>query len=103
MHSRTIMAAAVVATVAAAMAGCSRGAAPAGGPGSQGSQGMASPPTPVQLATAKLAPIEDATEYVATIKSLHSTCVQSQTHGQLTDILVASGDRVAQGARLFQI
>jgi RND family efflux transporter MFP subunit len=93
------LATAVIAAVTGATAGCSRSSAPGG----QGSQGAAFPPTPVQLATARLAPIEDATEYVATLKSLHSTSVQSQTDGQLTDILVSSGDRVAQGARLFQI
>src|SRR5450631_3539807 len=99
MHPRTLLATAVIAAVAGAMAGCSRGSAPPAG--GQGSQGPAFPPTPVQLATAQLASIEDATEYVATLKSLHSTSVQSQTDGQLTDILVSSGDRVVQGARLF--
>jgi RND family efflux transporter MFP subunit len=48
-------------------------------------------------------PIEDATEYVATLKSLHSTTVQPQIDGQITQILVKSGDRVRQGAPLMQI
>jgi RND family efflux transporter MFP subunit len=47
--------------------------------------------------------MEDATEYVATLKSLHSTTIQPQIDGQITEILVKSGDRVAQGAPLVQI
>jgi RND family efflux transporter MFP subunit len=86
-----------VAAALAVAAGCNGGGA-AMPPGAQ-----AFPPTPVQLAPAKLAPIEDATEYVATLKSLHSTSVQPQADGQITEIFVSSGDRVAQGARLVQI
>ena len=63
----------------------------------------AMPPTPVELAVAKPAPVEDATEYVATVKSLHSTAVQPQVDGQITQIQVASGQRVARGAPLMQI
>jgi len=63
----------------------------------------AMPPTPVELAVAKPAPVEDATEYVATLKSLHSTAVQPQVDGQITQIEVASGQRVARGAPLMQI
>jgi RND family efflux transporter MFP subunit len=63
----------------------------------------AMPPTPVALAAATAAPIEDATEYVATLKSLRSTVIQPQIDGQITQILVTSGDRVAAGTRLMQI
>jgi RND family efflux transporter MFP subunit len=61
------------------------------------------PPTPVTLATAEARPIEDTTEYVATLKSLRSTTIQPQIDGQITKILVKSGDRVRQGAPLMQI
>jgi RND family efflux transporter MFP subunit len=61
------------------------------------------PPTPVALSTAAARPIEDTTEYVATLKSLRSTTVQPQTDGQITQILVKSGDRVRRGAPLMQI
>jgi RND family efflux transporter MFP subunit len=61
------------------------------------------PPTPVTLATAAATPIEEATEYVATLKSLQSTTIQPQIDGQITQILVKSGDRVSQGAPLMQI
>jgi RND family efflux transporter MFP subunit len=50
-----------------------------------------------------MAPVEDATEYVATLKSLHSTTVQPQVDGQITQIHVVSGQRVSQGAPLMQI
>jgi RND family efflux transporter MFP subunit len=76
--------------------GCSRnqGAPP-------GRQGF--PPAVVKLAAARSSAIKDATEYVATLKSLRSTTVQPQIDGQITQILVASGDRVTQGAPLMQI
>ena len=61
------------------------------------------PPTPVTLATAATTPIDEATEYVATLKSLQSTTIQPQIDGQITQILVKSGDRVSQGAPLMQI
>lgn len=79
------------------------GAACGGGPreGRGAPQGF--PPTPVKLVDARTTPIEDATEYVATLKSLRSTTIKPQIDGQMTQIFVKSGDRVAQGARLMQI
>jgi len=61
------------------------------------------PPTPVALAVARVTSVEDATEYVATVKSLRSTTVQPQVDGQITSIEVVSGQRVAQGAPLMHI
>jgi len=87
-----------IAAVAAlvVVVGCNRNqAAPPGG------QGF--PPAAVKLAVARSSAIEDATEYVATLKSLHSTTVQPQIDGQITQILVKSGDRVKQGVPLMQI
>jgi len=77
------------------VAACNRGQ-PTGPP-------PAMPPTPVSLTVARVTAVDDTTEYVATLKSLHSTAVQPQTDGQITEILVKSGDRVRQGARLMQI
>ena len=73
--------------LAALISGCNR--APAGPPAGQGM-----PPTPVVLAAAHPAPIEDASEYVASLKSLRSTTVQPQIDGQITKILVVAGDRI---------
>jgi len=82
-------------TAAIVTGGCNR--AQSAGPA------PAMPPTAVALTEARVTPIEDATEYVATVKSLHSTTIQPQIDGQITQIFVRSGDRVAQGARLMQI
>src|SRR5690242_21926438 len=61
------------------------------------------PPTPVTLVAAKAQPIDETTEYVATLKSLRSTTIQPQIDGQITQIFVKSGVRVAEGAPLLQI
>src|SRR5882672_725047 len=82
--------------VAALAGGCAR--APDGPPPAQGM-----PPTPVALAIARAAPIEETTEYVGSLKSLRSTTVQPQVDGQITRIEVTSGERVRQGAALMQI
>ncbi|HEX4347521.1 MAG TPA: efflux RND transporter periplasmic adaptor subunit [Vicinamibacterales bacterium] len=74
-----------------------------GGQGAQPAGPPQMPPAVVTVATAQLAPLEDATEYVATLKSLRSTSVQPQIDGQITQILVKSGDRVAAGAPIAQI
>jgi RND family efflux transporter MFP subunit len=77
--------------------------APACGGGQGAAAPPAFPPTPVTIAEARATPIEDASEYVASLKSLHSTSVQPQIDGQITQIMVKSGDRVRQGAPLMQI
>ena len=74
---------------------------PAGRPGAGAGQGF--PPTPVKIVDARATPLEDTTEYVATLKSLRSTTIKPQIDGQITQIFVKSGDRVDQGARLMQI
>ena len=88
---------AVALAVASFSVACNRGqqVAPGGAP--------QMPPTPVALKAAAMSPIEDTSEYVATLKSLRSTTVQPQIDGQITQIFVKSGDRVAQGAPLIQI
>jgi RND family efflux transporter MFP subunit len=76
-------------------AGCSSGQSASAPP--------AMPPTPVALAVAQPIPVDEATEYVATLRSLHSTAVQPQVDGQIVQIQVVSGQRVARGAPLMQI
>jgi RND family efflux transporter MFP subunit len=61
------------------------------------------PPTPVKLEEARSSAVEDATEYVASLRSLRSTTIHPQIDGQITQIFVNPGDRVAAGARLMQI
>ena len=45
------------------------------------------PPTPVALSVARVTPIDDATEYVGMLKSLHSAAIQPQVDGQITQIM----------------
>lgn len=61
------------------------------------------PPMPVELLTLTPHPVEQAGEYVGTVKSRQSATVQPQAEGFLTRILVKSGDRVNAGAPMFEI
>ena len=79
-----------------AVTGCQKkAAAPAAGAGMQG--------LPVQIATVKLEPVPQSSEYVATVKSRRSVTLLPQVSGLLTQILVRSGDRVKAGQRLMEI
>jgi RND family efflux transporter MFP subunit len=72
--------------------------------GQQSAAGQqAPPPMPVKVATVQAAPLADATEFVATIKSLSSTTISPQVDGHITRIYVKSGDRVKMGQPLVQI
>jgi RND family efflux transporter MFP subunit len=90
--------------LAALLGACGGGAGghggAAGGPGGPGGGPMA---MPVQVMTVAETQLRDATEYVATLKSRHTTNVQPQVEGVLTRIFVKSGDRVRAGAPLMQI
>jgi RND family efflux transporter MFP subunit len=58
---------------------------------------------PVKVLEAKLVPVSDATEYVATLKSRDSAVIMPQVEGQITQIFVHSGDHVGAGAALMEI
>jgi RND family efflux transporter MFP subunit len=76
--------------------GCSGNAAQnpqAGGPGAM----------PVKVLEAKAVPVDDASEYVATLKSRDSAVIMPQVEGQVTEIFVHSGERVAAGGALIEI
>src|SRR5215471_16329145 len=74
-----------------------------GGQGeSQGGTG-APPGVPVKVEIAQAAPINDTTEYVATLKSRESAVVMPEVEGTITQIWVHSGDHVSAGAPLVQI
>ncbi len=78
------------------LAGCSRNSAPnpqAGGP----------PAMPVKVLEAKAVPVDDATEYVATLKSRDSAVIMPQVEGLITQIFAHSGERVEAGAPLIEI
>jgi RND family efflux transporter MFP subunit len=78
------------------LAACNRGtAAPP--------QPAGPPPTKVTLATLQAKPIARASEFIATVRSLHATTIQPEVEGAVTRILVKSGDRVRAGTPLVQI
>src|SRR5580692_11379790 len=58
---------------------------------------------PVKVLEAKAQPVNDASEYVATLKSRDSAVIMPQVEGQITQIFVHSGDRVEAGAALIEI
>jgi RND family efflux transporter MFP subunit len=66
-------------------------------------QGQGPPAMPVKIEVAKAVPIDDATDYVATLRSRDSAAIMPQVEGQVTRIFVRAGDRVARGAPLVQI
>ena len=90
--------------VLVAAAGCGRDGsgdgAPGGGPGSPGG---GPPPMPVETVTLADKPLEQTSEYIASLKSRRSTTIQPQVEGFLTRIAVRSGEHVRQGALLFEI
>ena len=84
-----------LAAIAAAMA-CSKNAEKgpaAGGPGAM----------PVKVMEARAVPVNDASEYVATLKSRDSAVIMPQVEGQITQIFVHSGDKVSAGGALMEI
>jgi RND family efflux transporter MFP subunit len=58
---------------------------------------------PVKVMEAKAQPVNDASEYVATLKSRDSAVIMPQVDGQITEIFVHSGDKVSAGAALMEI
>jgi RND family efflux transporter MFP subunit len=80
--------------LAVAIAGCDR---------NQASENPNVPATPVQTVVVRDVPISDDSEFLATLKSRHSSALNPQVEGQVTRILVKSGDRVAAGAKLMEI
>jgi RND family efflux transporter MFP subunit len=61
------------------------------------------PGVPVKTVVIQPVPIPDASEYLATLKSRHSTALNPQVEGQVIHIFVKSGDRVKAGTPLMEI
>jgi RND family efflux transporter MFP subunit len=80
----------------AVMLGCSTNAA-------QSAQAGGPPGMPVKVLEAKAVPVRDSTEYVATLRSRDSAVIMPQVEGQITQILVHSGERVEAGKALMEI
>jgi len=94
LATKGLLAVALAASVATV--GCSTNAAQ--NPHAAGPQGM-----PVKVLEAKAMPVDDASEYVATMKSRDSAVIMPQVEGQITQILVHSGDRVEAGTPMMEI
>lgn len=58
---------------------------------------------PVQTQDVALTPVEQSSDYVATIKSRRSVTILPQVSGNLTQILVKSGDHVKAGQPILTI
>ena len=69
----------------------------------QASGDQGDPPVLVKTVVIQPVSIPDASEYLATLKSRHSTALNPQVEGQVTHIFVKSGDRVKAGAPLMEI
>ena len=80
----------------AILTACTRGGGPPAGAG-------APPPTACLHHHAQPKPIEQASEFIATVRSLRSTTIQPEVEGVVTQIFVKSGDRVRAGTPLVQI
>jgi RND family efflux transporter MFP subunit len=61
------------------------------------------PPTGVRVVTLEAKPIEETSDFIATLQSRQSTTVQPEVEGLITRIFVRSGDRVRAGSPLVQI
>ena len=90
--------AALLASIAlgALLGGCQKSAA-------DNPPGAAAAAIPVQTLIAKSVTIPDTSEYLSIMKSRHSAAINPQVEGQVTKILVKSGDRVKAGTPLLQI
>src|SRR5688572_27369662 len=73
-------------------------AAAAGGRG-----GAGAPAASVSLLTLEQKPVEHASEFIATLRSLRSTTIQPEVDGLVSRIFVKPGDRVRVGTPLVQI
>ena len=82
-------------------AGCGRGADPSGAPAAAGGRGGG--PVGVKVVTLETHPLAEYSDFISTVRSLHSTTVQPQVDGTITKIFVKSGDVVKTGAPLLQI
>ena len=71
--------------------------------GSGGPPGGGMPPMPVEIVTLTAKPVEQTSEFVASLKSRSSTTIQPEVEGFITRIAARSGQRVDRGALLFEI
>lgn len=71
--------------------------------GQQVASGAGMQAMPVQTQAVVLSPVQQSTDYVATIKSRRSVTLMPQVDGNLTQILVKSGDHVTAGQPVMTV
>jgi RND family efflux transporter MFP subunit len=69
----------------------------------QSAQAGGPPAMPVKVLVARTTPVDDATDYVATLKSRDSAVIMPQVEGQVTKIFVHSGETVNADTPLMEI
>ncbi|MBN3886455.1 MAG: efflux RND transporter periplasmic adaptor subunit [Nostoc sp.] len=57
----------------------------------------------VKISTVQSGIIEESSDFIASLKSQRSVTLQPRIQGQVTQILVKSGDSVAEGAAILQV
>src|SRR5258708_36240678 len=72
------------------------------GNGTQNAHASGPGAMPVKVLEAKANPVNDSSEYVATLKSRDSAVIMPQVEGQVTQILVHSGERVEAGSPILE-
>jgi RND family efflux transporter MFP subunit len=93
---RVLVSAAALCLAALAAPGCTGGRQAAAGPPPMG-------PVAVSLQTVEPKPVDQSTEFVATLRSRRSSEIRPQVEGIITRILVRSGAKVSAGTPLLQI
>src|SRR3954465_204507 len=83
-------------------AACSRNDPAGGGAPGAGGRGGA-PATTLGIVALQPAPIEVSSDFISTVRSLHSTTIQPQVDGRVTRVFVKSGDVVRAGSPIVQI
>jgi len=71
--------------------------------GAPAQSAAAPPPTAVTTTTLAATPIDDTSDFIATLRSLRSTTIQPEVEGLVTRIFVKAGQRVSVGTPLVQI
>jgi RND family efflux transporter MFP subunit len=103
MASKNVLACTSLTVIVGALltgSACRRGAVPSPGAGPGGG---GPPASGVKIVSLQQSPLEDTSQFIATLRSLRSTTVQPEVEGFITQIFVKSGQRVRVGTPLVQI
>ena len=101
-HIPAAFAALVLLSLSSACNGTDQPAAGGGG-GRGGPGGGRGGAAPVKVQVVEQKPVEQASEFIATLRSLRSTTIQPDVSGTVTRIFVKPGQRVSAGTALLQI